>query len=134
MLWVANPLFVVGGKEGWMRKTSLTLAIAFGLLLTMAFPASAADLHDAHVGTDLKCPNDDIAVWHFVNNQTERSSSGVLMAMFSDGSMVVDNTPDKVNRNVQHWFIRGPEGELKSASTNLPGKLVLSDFECEKKD
>jgi hypothetical protein len=69
--------------------------------------------------------------WHFVNNQTGGAAAGVLTATWSSGdSCVVGAT--NVNKSTQHFYCTA-SGALTSASTNLPGRLVLSDFTCEKK-
>lgn len=120
-----------------MRRSLWTVLLAFGLLVAMALPASSADLHRDHVGTSLKCTTSEIAVWHFVNNKTEGATEvGVLTVTFSDGSTVAvraDEDGGKVLRNTQHFYVRGPDGEIQSASTGLEGMLVLSDYECVKK-
>jgi hypothetical protein len=67
--------------------------------------------------------------WHFVNNQVPAGSgTGHLDAVFSGGTCSVDAS--KVLTSVQHFFCTAP-GALLSAETNLGGRLVLSDFECE---
>ena len=70
--------------------------------------------------------------WHFVNNQVPLGSgTGHLEATFSNGgSCSVDSI--KVLTSVQHFYCSAP-GTLLSASTNLGGRLVLSDFTCEVK-
>ena len=70
--------------------------------------------------------------WHFVNNQTGGASSpGSLTAYFTGGNCTVDASA--VNKSTQHFYCTAP-GTLLGASTNLPGKLVLSDFSCETKE
>jgi hypothetical protein len=67
--------------------------------------------------------------WHFVNNQVPAGSgTGTLTATFTGGSCTVAST--KVLTSVQHFFCSAP-GTLLSASTDLGGRLVLSDFSCE---
>lgn len=110
-----------------MRRFSLAIAIA--VLMVMAIPAVAADLHPDHVGTS--CPEGYVGNWHFVNPQTEEAEeAGTITAIF-DGDTVVVQTADKVNRNNQHFNVTGVGMVLTGASTDLPGKLVLSDFWCE---
>jgi polyisoprenoid-binding protein YceI len=75
----------------------------------------------------------DGGTWHFVNNQIDGATTGTLTANFSGGLQIVDSTPDKVNAGTIHWTIEA-EGTLLSGSSNLPGRLVLSDFTCEKKE
>lgn len=69
--------------------------------------------------------------WHFVNNQTPRGSGpGTLTANWSGGSCSVG--PSATTQSVQHFYCTA-SGDLLSASTNLGGRLVLSDFSCETK-
>ena len=89
--------------------------------------AAAALLHGPHAGSS--CPGGATGTYHFVNNQTGGAGAGTLTADFSTGS-VVDSTPDKVNQNVQQWFIVHDGVLLGTTHTNLPGRLVLSDLEC----
>jgi len=108
-----------------MRKFLAGLA----LLAALAIPAvaMAANLHTDHVGTTCA----DGGTFHFVNNQTGGIlTPGTLTANFTGGTVVA--TADHVNRGTQHWTIEAV-GRLDGASTNLPGKLVLSDFTCEEK-
>lgn len=94
-------------------------------LVMISAPAVAADLSNAE---GQSC-GDSIGVWHFVNNQTGgATAAGTLTATFSDGGVWVVSA-SKINRNVQHFYVESA-GTLQSASTNLPGRLVLSDFEC----
>ena len=113
-----------------MRKLVFVLALAISLMAAMTVPVGAAELHDAHQNTiKEKCKTSEIMLWHFVNNKTGGASAGLLEVTFSDGSVVSGISPDKVLRNVQHWFVRGPAG-LVTANTYLAGMLVLSDNKC----
>ncbi len=115
-----------------MRKLVFVLALAISLMAAVTVPVGAAVLHEPHQNTlKDKCASGDVMLWHFVNNQTNGASAGTLEVTFSDGS-TVSASPDKVLRNVQHWFVRGPEG-LATANTDLAGMLVLSDNKCVKK-
>lgn len=115
-----------------MRKL-IGLAV---LIVALGIPtaAYAATLSN---GNSQNC--DGIGVWHFVNNQTGGAAAGSLTATFSVGgtTTVVTTGPSKVLANTQH-FIVGTDGDatLVNASTNLPGRLQLSDFSCDggKKD
>ena len=84
--------------------------------------------HELSNGNGQDC-GDAVGSWHFVNNQTGGAAAGTLNATFSDGT-VWNVAPSAVNKNVQHFNVES-SGTLVSASTNLPGKLVLSDFSCE---
>ncbi|MCW5636113.1 MAG: hypothetical protein KIT17_22445 [Rubrivivax sp.] len=70
--------------------------------------------------------------WHFVNNQTGGAAPGQLMATWSSGDSCVVSA-SKVSGSNQHFNCTA-SGTLLSASTNLPGKLVLSDFSCSTKE
>lgn len=111
-----------------MKKRLSTLVLALGLAMALSIPAIAADLHGAHVGTE--CEN-GFASLHFVNNQTEGTTwAGTITVDFDSGPQVVQSA-DKINRNVQHFWVFSPEGTvLQGASTDLPGMLVLSDYTC----
>jgi hypothetical protein len=67
--------------------------------------------------------------WHFVNNQTGGAAPGTLNATWSSGNTCT-TAPSAVNANTQHFYCTA-SGTLLGASTNLPGKLVLSDFSCQ---
>lgn len=66
--------------------------------------------------------------WHFVNNQTGGAGQGTLNATWSSGNSC-SVSASAVNAKTQHFYCTA-SGTLTSASTNLPGKLVLSDFTC----
>jgi hypothetical protein len=124
---------MLGAQGGKMKKRRMAvLSMTVALLAGMSLPLGAADLHEPHKGS--ACPTGYVGVWHFVNNQTGGAPAGVLEATF-DGVTTYDIHPYKVLRNVQHFEVTGGQ-VLNNASTNLPGKLVLSDFTCEedKKD
>ena len=106
-----------------MRKYLL----GFGLLAALAIPAGsvAADLHN---GVGSSCAP-DIGVFHFVNNQTGGAAAGTITAEFDNGDVVTVGS-SHVNKNTQHFIVES-DGALVDASTNLPGRLVLSDFSCE---
>jgi hypothetical protein len=70
--------------------------------------------------------------WHFVNNQTGGAGPATLTATWSSGDTCTVS-PSKVLSNTQH-FNCVASGTLLSASTNLPGRLVLSDFTCTTKE
>ena len=70
--------------------------------------------------------------WHFVNNQVPAGSGeGTLTATWSSGDTCTVG-PSKVNGSTQHFYCTA-SGTLTSASTDLGGRLVLSDFSCETK-
>lgn len=70
--------------------------------------------------------------WHFVNNQTGLDApQGTITATWDSGDSC-EVAAYKVLRRVQHFSCTAT-GALTSASTNLPGRLVLSDFSCATK-
>jgi hypothetical protein len=103
-------------KRHWVA----TVAIALGVSGGAAFGADLAN------GSGQSC-GDLLGTWHFVNNQTGGAPAGILTATWSDGSCTVG--PSAVNNKTQHFYCTA-SGTLQSASTNLPGRLVLSDFSC----
>jgi hypothetical protein len=106
------------------------------LIVALAIPtaALAATLTN---GSSQTCG--DSATWHFVNNQTGGAAAGTLTATFNtpSGTLVITTGATTVLNNTQHFFVSTPgAATLVTASTNLPGRLQLSDFECDggKKD
>ncbi len=109
-----------------MRTKKYWVAAASAALVMVSSPAIAAELSN---GEGQSC-GDTVGVWHFVNNQTGTNAApGTLTAKFSDGTTWTVQ-PSKVNRSVQHFIVESA-GTLLSAKTNLPGRLVLSDYSCE---
>lgn len=110
-----------------MRKIMVMAAFALALgLSATAFAAEISNLSGQSCG-------DSSGTWHFVNNQTGGAGPGFLNASWDSGDFCGVG-PSKVLGNTQHFDCIA-SGELISASTNLPGRLVLSDFTCgEKKE
>lgn len=98
-------------------------AVAMGVA-TMAYAASISNLSGQSCGGD-------IGNWHFVNNQTGGAPAGMLSATWSSGDQCTVS-PSAANAKVQHFNCIA-SGTLIHAATNLPGKLVLSDFSCQAK-
>ncbi len=121
-----------------MKRRWITALIATAVAMTLAIPVGAADLHEDHKGTD--CEH-GIVLLHFVNAQTDGTEwAGTITVMLDDwdnGGTTIVQTADKVNKNTQHFWVPMEGGdisdyeELINASTDLPGKLVLSDYECD---
>jgi hypothetical protein len=106
-----------------MRKgllATLTAVLALTVALGTAQAATISNLSGQSCG-------DSQGVWHFVNNQTGGAAAGTLTATFTSGSFTV--TASKVLGSTQHFYVTA-SGTLTGASTNLPGRLVLSDFSC----
>ncbi|HEU0200502.1 MAG TPA: hypothetical protein VFR86_08705, partial [Burkholderiaceae bacterium] len=125
--------FVAPGADEWtekllgavrMKKLFVTapLAVAMGIAGGTALAASISNLNGQ------TCPTGTIGSWHFVNNQTGGAAAGTLNAAWDSGNLCMTG-PSQVNQNTQH-FLCTATGMLTSASTNLPGRLVLSDFTC----
>jgi len=71
-----------------------------------------------------------VGTWHFVNNQLPSGTApGTLIATFSSGEVASDIGESKGGGSTQHFYVTA-SGTLTGASTDLPGKLVLSDFSC----
>lgn len=103
-------------KHYWLAATAIALGVT-----GMAFAASLGNLSGQSCGADT-------GTWHFVNNQTGGAAPGTLSATWSSGNTCTVS-PSKVNATTQHFNCTA-SGTLLGASTNLPGKLVLSDFSC----
>jgi hypothetical protein len=72
------------------------------------------------------------AVYHFVNNQLGSGlPDGTISFQFS-GHSASSAGAGFNNGPTQHFFVTST-GTLQWASTNLPGKLVLSSVACAKK-
>ena len=103
------------------RKMFMLLGLAVVFSSSSALAADLGNLSGQSCGTA-------DGTWHFVNNQTGGAAAGTLTANFSSGQCVVGASA--VNKSMQHFYCIA-SGALQGASTNLPGKLVLSDFSCE---
>lgn len=109
-----------------MKKTITAASLALAFTASMTMPAIAADLSN---GNGQSCAEGQTGVWHFVNNQTGGAAPGTIVVLFDNAVIVQGATA--VNRNNQHFTFEHLGGTLVDASTNLPGRLVLSDFTCE---
>ncbi|CAN7732812.1 hypothetical protein LJR290_006889 [Variovorax sp. LjRoot290] len=108
-------------KRYWLRP----VVVALGVYAGTALAAQLENLSGQSCG-------DSTGTWHFVNNQTGGAGAGTLSATWSSGNSC-SVSPSKVLQSTQHFNCTGA-GTLLSASTNLPGRLVLSDFSCETKE
>jgi hypothetical protein len=115
-------------KERNMKKLVFGVATAFALATGIA---TAATMTGNGLGSSCATPGD----WHFVNNQTNGAAPGTLTATIG-GVVYAGITPSQVSANNQQFWIYDAPGTLTAASTNLPGRLVLSDLICDddKKD
>jgi hypothetical protein len=108
-------------KLKWAGPLAAIAAVAVGT-------AYAVDLHTPHLGSS--CPAGFVGNYHFVNNQIpEGTGTGTLWASWNSGDTCQVDAY-KVNLHTQHFRCEGMLGVLTAASTNLPGKLVLSDYTC----
>lgn len=98
----------------------------FGLVLAVSSSPALAATIDNLSGQSCGAAS---GTWHFVNNQTGGASAGTLTATWASGDTCT-TTASTVNKSNQHFYCTA-SGALTGASTNLPGKLVLSDFTCE---
>lgn len=106
-----------------MKKGKWIIAVATAVALSgaAAFAATLSNYSGQSCG-------DFEGTWHFVNNQVPQGSGpGTLTAEFSSGVFVVG--PSSINNSTQHFHVIA-SGDLINASTDLGGKLVLSDFSC----
>ncbi len=102
-----------------LKSASIALALASAAGLVTA--ANIGNLSGQSCGADT-------GTWHFVNNQTGGAAAGSLSATWSSGNTCTVSAT-KVLGSTQHFYCTA-SGTLLGASTNLPGKLVLSDFSC----
>ena len=107
-------------KRYWMVPVALAAVAGAGVV----WAANISNLSGQSCGADT-------GLWHFVNNQTGGAAAGTLTATWDSGA-TCQVPASKVNATNQHFYCSAP-GTLQSASTNLPGRLVLSDFSCETK-
>ena len=106
-------------KRFWAVPLAAVAAIGVGY---------AADLHTPHLGSS--CPAGFVGNYHFVNNQIPAGSfTGTLTASWNSGD-TCQVLAYKVLNHTQHFRCTDALGVLTSASTDLPGKLLLSDFTC----
>lgn len=101
------------------------VGVAVGAVSLAAWAASISNINGQSCGTDT-------GTWHFVNNQTGGAAQGTLSATWSSGNTCTVSA-SKVNASTQHFYCTA-SGALASAVTNLPGRLVLSDFTCDTKE
>jgi hypothetical protein len=118
----ASDLALQGVRRNDMRKWILGLSAVVALTGGTLMAATLGNLAGQSCG-------DFSGVWHFVNNQTGGAPQGTLTATWSSGETCTV-LASKVLSSTQHFYCTA-SGTLLSASTNLPGKLVLSDFACE---
>ena len=103
----------------WMLVLTAVVAVSGGTLMA----ATLGNLNGQTCGADT-------GTWHFVNNQVPAGSPiGTLSASWDSGNTCTVSA-SKVNGSTQHFYCTA-SGALLGASTNLGGKLVLSDYTCQ---
>jgi hypothetical protein len=109
-----------------MKKHFLaaSVAVALGIASGAALSGDITNLSGQSCG-------DFSGTWHFVNNQSGTSAPGTLTATWSSGDSCIV-IASKLSGPTQHFYCTA-SGTLTSASTNLVGRLQLSDFSCETK-
>jgi hypothetical protein len=107
-----------------MKKWTLVMAVALTMVSGSAMAATISNLSGQSCG-------DLLGTWHFVNNQTGGAAAGTLSATWNSGDACTVGAAS-VSKSNQHFYCTA-SGSLVNAQTNLPGKLVLSDFTCETK-
>ncbi len=110
-----------------MNKQYWLSAVAFG-----AFMAGGTALAATISNVNGQSCGDFTGNWHFINNKTGGAAAGTLSATWSSGD-TCNVSASKVNASNQH-FNCVASGTLLTATTNLPGRLVLSDFSCQTKE
>ena len=132
-----------------MKKGLWTLATAVAVVVALAIPVGAAELHEPHAealagDSQFDCKGDNyLTRLHFVNNQMDgQGGDATLYVTLSDGSTISAEAwvfDRKYNRNTQHWWILIPSGTtVVDASTGIntqvdaPGRLVISNYMCKK--
>lgn len=109
-------------KRYWLKAAVAALGIAFGAAQAATISNLSGQSCGAFTGT-----------WHFINNQVPAGSgTGTLTATWSTGETCTVQA-SKVLSSTQHFYCTAG-GALTGASTNLGGRLVLSDFSCDTKE
>lgn len=109
-------------KRYWLKAGVAALGVVFGAAQAATISNLSGQSCGAFTGT-----------WHFINNQVPAGSgTGTLTATWSTGDTCTVQA-SKVLSNTQHFYCTAG-GTLTSASTNLGGRLVLSDFSCDTKE
>jgi hypothetical protein len=107
--------------------------VAVGVVVALTIPAmsSGAVLEN---GAGATCAS-GVGTWNFVNNKTGGAAAGTLTVFFDTEEFGVIQFgpigPTEANRNVQKFTLfTNNRATIVSASTNLPGKLVLESVGC----
>lgn len=109
------------------------LLVVAGLLGALAIPVAAPGAV-LEKGAGATCAS-GVGTWNFVNNKTDGAAAGTLTVFFDTEEFGVIQFgpvgPTEVNKNVQKFTLfTNNRATLVSASTSLPGKLVLESVGC----
>ena len=112
-----------------MRKLLLVAGLLGALAIPVAAPSAVLEK-----GAGATCAS-GVGTWNFVNNKTEGAAAGTLTVFFDTEEFGVIQFgpvgPTVVNKSVQKFTLfTNNRATLVSASTNLPGKLVLESVGC----
>ena len=113
-----------------MRKYLAAAVITAALVIPVAAPSAVLEK-----GAGATCAS-GVGTWNFVNNKTEGADAGTLTVFFDNEPFPPPTQfgpigPIVVNKSVQKFTLfTNNRATLVSASTNLPGKLVLESVGC----
>jgi len=108
------------------------LAVA-GVTVALVVPVAASGAV-LEKGAGSTCAS-GVGTWNFVNNKTDGAAAGTLTVFFDTEEFGVIQFgpvgPTVANKSVQKFTLfTNNRATLVSASTNLPGKLVLESVGC----
>ena len=125
-----------------MKRRLSKLVLAVGVIMTLAIPVGAAELHGPHQGLD--CKGSTLSTLHFVNNQTGGLDGIYLWVETSGGTIGPLPPADSRSRNnhwrvttatgdtlINAWTTVGNDGPSRPLDADGPGKLVLSSGKCK---
>jgi hypothetical protein len=107
--------------------------VAAGVVVALTIPAmSSGAVLEKNLGAT--CAS-GVGTWNFVNNKTDGAAAGNLTVFFDTEEFGVIQFgpigPTEVNKSVQKFTLfTNNRATIVSASTNLPGKLVLESVGC----
>jgi hypothetical protein len=108
--------------------------LAAGVLTVALIVPALASSAVLEKGAGATCAS-GLGTWNFVNNKTEGAAAGSLNVFFDTEEFGVilfgPVGPTVANKSVQKFTLyTNNRATLVSASTNLPGKLVLESVGC----
>ncbi len=116
-----------------MRKHLVAAGVVAAVTVALTIPVAAPGAI-LEKGPGATCAS-GVGTWNFVNNKTDGAAAGTLTVFFDTEEFGVIQFgpvgPTVVNKNVQKFILfTNNRAALVSASTNLPGKLVLESMGC----